>query len=75
MDTAGHYGQDYHNGSRLYKANKVFVVSLAHASSQPWAMMIQPFYTTVANATMNGSRRSVDITSGTVLNLRQSTLT
>ena len=60
-----------HKGSAPDEDDKVFVVSLAYTSAQPWAVVVQAFNTAIANATVYGSGRPVNVTSLAVFDLRK----
>jgi len=68
VDEAKHDSFENENGAKPNEHNEVLVVSLSDASSKLRAVVIEAFDTTVANSTMDGSWRPVDVASLAVFN-------
>lgn len=65
------YFQEEHCPEEGYE---VFVVSLADASPNPRTVVVEPLDAAAAGTAMDGPRRPVDVASGTILHLGQSTI-
>jgi len=59
---------DHTEEDRPNEEHKVFVIPLANTRTQPRAMVIKALNTSSTKATMDGSRRPVDVTFITILN-------
>ena len=62
MDAACSNCHDDHDSSRLDEHDEVLVVTLAHAGAQPRTVVVQALDTAVADAAVDGARRTVDVT-------------
>jgi len=65
----GRYDQ---NGYAPNKWDEVFVVALANTGAKPWAVMVEPLNTSIADATVDGSWWSVNITRRAVFDFGKS---
>ena len=63
-EESDHY-ERHQKSERDHKANEVFVVPLSHTIVNKRTMVIEHFYTDITVFAMGGSRRSIDLTSGT----------
>lgn len=72
MESCKHDALDNHDCYKPDEAEEVLVISLSDAGAQPGAVMVQPLDAAVADATMNRSWWSVQVTSVAILNFGQS---